>query len=171
MSDNLQSAISALQNELADLEKEAADMRNMINRLCARAGLAPIYADAETGSQQNISSIRADTFYGKSVITAAREYLDMRKAANLGPASPRDIYEALKKGGFAFSSKEEVNSIAVVRQAIGKQTTVFHRLPTGDYGLIKWYPKAKAAKSASADNPANAPDNESADSNEESADD
>lgn len=164
MRQEFQPAIEALQKDLQEQERKVIETKNTINRLCEIAGMEPIYPDAGGVSQPSITAIKSDTFYGKSVITAAREYLDMRKAANLGPASPRDVYEALKKGGFEFGSKVETNSITVVRQAMSKQTSVFHKLPTGDYGLIKWYPKAKAQKVG------NKEEIESADSDEESAD-
>ncbi len=172
MNDNLDVAINALQKELADHEQVATDIKTMINRLCVSAGKPPLYQNVESGSQQGVASIKGDTFYGKSVITAAREYLDMRKTANLGPASAREVYEALKLGGFSFGSTIEANAITVVRQAMAKQTAVFHKLPTGDYGLAKWYKKIKPRKSSSSNNGSNdTPDIETADPDEESADD
>jgi hypothetical protein len=141
-----QPAIDALQKDLAEREMAVLEIKKTINCLYEAAGEAAPYDVGAAPSGQTISSIQADTFYGKSVITAAREYLDMRKAANLGPASARDVYEALKKGGFAFESKVETNSITVVRGAMRKQSAIFHRLPNGDYGLTKWYEKIKNKK-------------------------
>lgn len=167
MKPEFQPAIDALQKELAEQEKKVADMKMMINKLYEHAGAPAPYQDIEPASQAAISSIQGDTFYGKSINTAAREYLEMRKVANMGPASPREVYEALKKGGFVFNSKNENNSITVVRAAMSKQSAIFHRLPTGEYGLLKWYPKAKAQKHT--DNGSDA-ELESADPDEESAD-
>ncbi len=172
MSDNLDVAINALQKELANHERLATDIKTMINRLCVSAGKPALYQNVESGSQLGAMSIKADTFYGKSVIVAAREYLDMRKAADLGPASARDVYEALKSGGFAFGSTIEANAITVVRQAMAKQTAVFHRLPTGDYGLSKWYAKIKPRKVLLGNNGSDdSPDIEPADPEQEPADD
>jgi hypothetical protein len=34
----------------------------------------------------------------------------------------------------------------VVRNALSKASAIFHRVPTGDYGLTKWYEKIRAKK-------------------------
>ncbi|WP_213742072.1 hypothetical protein [Bradyrhizobium sp. dw_411] len=137
-------AIDALQKDLAELEKKISETKSMINRLCELAGEPPMYADIQTSSApQTLSSIQADTFYGKVITTASREYLEMRKAAGLGPASPREIYEALKQGGFKFDTKIENNAITGVRNTLRKASAIFHRLPNNEYGLLKWYPRAK----------------------------
>jgi hypothetical protein len=94
-----------------------------------------------------VGALRPDSFYGKSITTAAREYLDMRRAAGLGPATPREIYEALVKGGYTFETKDETNAIIGVRATIRKSSSIFHRLPNGTYGLLGWYPNARASKS------------------------
>lgn len=70
----------------------------------------------------------------------------MRKAADLGPASPRDIFLALQKGGFAFDTANDSNAITGIRNTLRKASQIFHRLPNGEYGLLKWYPNAKAQR-------------------------
>jgi hypothetical protein len=151
MREEFRPAIEALQKDLADLQKKASDTKSTINRLCELAGAPPMYDDvAEDGSQPTITTLRADTFYGKVINTAAREYLQMRKAAGLGPATARDIYENLKRGGFAFDTKIENNAITGVRNTLRKNSSIFHKLPNGEYGLLSWYPRAKAAKTTSA---------------------
>jgi hypothetical protein len=147
MKEEFQPAIAALQSDVREIEKKAAETKRAINRLCELAGAAPIYVVTDTDSSRpSVTSLRNDQFYGKVMSTAAREYLEMRKAANLGPASPREIYEALVKGGFKFDTKSEINAITGLRQILRKNSSVFHRLPHGAYGLLAWYPNAKAAK-------------------------
>lgn len=138
-------AIEALQRDIVELEKKIVETKSTINRLCEVAGEPPMYADIQNSSttSQTLSSIQADTFYGKVITTASREYLEMRKAAGLGPASPREIYEALRDGGFKFDTKIEVNAITGVRNTLRKASAIFHRLPNNEYGLLKWYPRAK----------------------------
>jgi hypothetical protein len=70
----------------------------------------------------------------------------MRRAANLGPATPRDIYEALVKGGLKFDTTVVANAITGVRGTLRKNSSIFHKLPNGEYGLLSWYPRAKAAR-------------------------
>jgi len=147
MREEFRPAIEALQKDLGDLQKKVSDTKAMVNRLCVLAEMPPIYDDvSEAGAQPSIASLRADTFYGKVITTAAREYLQMRKAAGLGPATARDIFENLKKGGFAFDTKIEANAITGVRNTLRKNSSIFHKLPNGEYGLLAWYPRAKAAK-------------------------
>jgi len=137
-------AIEALQQDLLEQERKVAETKSTINRLCELAGQDPIYADVQNGgSSHTLIALQADTFYGKVITTAAREYLEMRKAAGLGPASPREIYEALKQGGFKFDTKIENNAIMGVRNTLRKASAIFHRLPNNEYGLLKWYPRAK----------------------------
>jgi hypothetical protein len=138
-------AIEALKKDLSEFEKKIAETKSMINRLCELAGEQPLYADIQSanGAPQTLNSIQADTFYGKVITTASREYLEMRKVAGLGPASPREIYEALRDGGFKFDTKIENNAITGVRNTLRKASAIFHRLPNNEYGLLKWYPRAK----------------------------
>jgi hypothetical protein len=88
----------------------------------------------------------ADTFYGKTIATASREYLEMRRGANLGPASPREIFDALTQGGYQFEAKSETIAMVGLRSNLRKNSKTFHRLPNGQYGLLAWYPNAKPAK-------------------------
>ncbi len=146
MREEFRPAIEALQRDLADHEAKVIETKTTINKLCEVAGEPPLYPDVGEKSQPSITNLRADTFYGKVLTTAAREYLEMRKAANLGPATPREVYEALLSGGFAFDAKDETNAISGVRQTLRKNSSIFHRLPNGEYGLLAWYPKAKKPK-------------------------
>jgi hypothetical protein len=142
--DQFRPAIEALQQDLVELDRKVADTKATINRLCELAGDQPMFPDISVGGNQpTLASVQADSFYGKVITTAAREYLEMRRNANLGPASPRDIYEALKRGGFKFDTKIENNAITGVRNTLRKASAIFHRLPNGEYGLLKWYPRAK----------------------------
>jgi hypothetical protein len=149
MREEFRPAIEALQKDLGDLERKANEIKATINRLCESGGDPPLYADiGGSSSASTITSIKGDTFYGKVLTTAAREYLEMRKVQGLGPATPRDVYEALKKGGFAFETKNENNAITGVRATLRKNSGIFHRLPGdgGEYGLLAWYPNAKKPK-------------------------
>lgn len=132
-------AIEALQKDLADLERQVAETKQVINRLCARAGTEPLYPDVMVPTSPSIGLLRSDSFYGKPITTAAREYLEMRRAAGLGPATPREIYEALEKGGYTFDTKNVNTAIVSVRNTIRKSSSIFHRLPNGAYGLLNWY--------------------------------
>ena len=137
--------INQLVADIEPHEAKLAEMKRMVNTLCGYAGLPARYANVETGARNsNIASLKSDQFYGKPQATAVREYLDMRgapSAGGLGAASVREIFEALKAGGFAFDTKNEDNAMRGLRISLAKNSTTFHRLPNGQFGLLLWYPK------------------------------
>lgn len=149
-------AIEQLERRLGDLERKANALVEIINDLRSEDGLAPRPpfgggegSNAGRGSQS--MQIKPDTFYGKKMQTAAREYLEMRMAAAGGatnPATPREIYEAITSGGFQFDAKDETTALIGLRQLLRKRTAFFHKLPNGTYGLTVWYPDAKKPKAS-----------------------
>lgn len=143
MRDEFKPAIDALLADLVEQERQVVDTKLVINRLCQKAGVDVMFPDAAAAAGPTVSSIRPDSFYGKVLSTAAREYLEMRRTANLGPATPREVYEALVKGGYAPDAKDETTAIISVRATLRKNSSIFHRLPNGTYGLLSWYPNAK----------------------------
>lgn len=151
MTDAFAPAIAALQADLDVLDKKAREIKGAINVLCKHAGQAELYPNVDAESAEGaVASIQADTFYGKTIGKAAREYLAMRKTAGMGPATPRQIYEALVQGGLQFDTKNENVALVSLRNTLRKRPHIFHRLPNAQYGLLSWYPTAKAQKAAGA---------------------
>jgi len=147
MDTNIQTAIAVLQDRIRSKEEDVIRLKRTVNEMCADAGEEPPYpvigsADATT----SLSSLRSDQFYGHTIYGAARNYLEMRKNAGMGAASVNEIYAALRTGGFKFEAKDDENAKNGLRVSLRKQSTLFHRLPNGDYGLLTWYPKAKQPK-------------------------
>lgn len=143
-----QPAITALEQDYEEGERKQAALLGTINTLREKAGMPPrqrATGPAAAGAS-SISEIRSDTFYGKKMQTAAREYLEMRKAKDLGPATPREIFDALKEGGYQFGASSDDVAIIGLRAMLRKRTQFFHKLPNGVYGLTAWYPHAKPAK-------------------------
>ena len=146
MGNDFDPAIAALEGRLDETEAKAAELRRAINTLCESAGMPIRYPDTETapgGASQRVKQITDDTFYGKRQTPAMREYLEMRKAQGLGPATPRVIYEAIKAGGLQFETKDDETALVGLRALLRTQPEVFHKLPQGTYGLTAWYPNAK----------------------------
>ncbi len=142
MSDDISNTIEVLAKKVAAREEEANKLKRLVNELCEEVGLAPRYASiADSGG--TITSIRADHFYGQTVTAAIRNYLEIRKASNLSAATVSEIYSALRDGGFKFGSKTEDIAKIVVANNLRKSSSIFHRLPSGQYGLLAWYPNAK----------------------------
>jgi hypothetical protein len=146
MSEAFTPALNALQIQLAKHEKAVSETKMLINRLSEAAGLPIPYAETDSASSVSIASIRSDTFYGKKLATAMREYLEMRRAANLGPAETREIYDAVTKGGFQFDAANATNAMTGMRQLMTKNSNQFHKLPNGAWGLTSWYENIKTAK-------------------------
>jgi hypothetical protein len=146
------SAIAELERQIEEVERKANEkaneLRGAINTLCTAAGLPLRYTELNVGvtASTKVTQIQDDTFYGKKQTPAMREYLEMRKAQGLGPAKPRDIFEALKTGGYQFGANETV-ALVSMRALLRSQPNIFHKLPQGTYGLTAWYPDAKRQKS------------------------
>ena len=142
---NLDAAIQGLVQMIEQDEAQIAENKRAVNRLCERAGKPPLYSDISQPTSGQLGSIRPDQYYGLQLATAIRAILEARRAANLGAATVREIYDTLIKGGFKFEAKDE-NALRGLRQSLSKNSATFHKLPNGTYGLLEWYPGAKAAK-------------------------
>lgn len=147
MDSNIDSVIADLQNKLAEQEAAVIQSKQLINLLCTQYGKDPIYTNSELDQSSGVQIFASDAFYGQTLSGSMRKILEHRKATDLGPGTPREIYDALVLGGYAFETKIEQNRLIGVRVSLRKSSNVFHRLPDGkQYGLLEWYPKAKRAK-------------------------
>jgi hypothetical protein len=146
MDDKLRDALEVLALRVEAKAKELTDLKRMVNGLAREAGLEPMYPDAETNDTATTgAAIRSDQFYGKSPIVSAREYLEMRGRA----VAPEEVLRALERGGFDFDLqgwKDEKTRLRNLSISMGKNTAIFHRLPNGTYGLVKFYPTIQAEK-------------------------
>jgi hypothetical protein len=165
MSSELNPAISLLEGKLRGLEQQASELRSAINYLRKEAGQPPLAEGAVVSDATSpaIAQIRPDTFYGKKLQTAVREYLEMRKVQGLGPAKPREIYDAITAGGFQFEAQTAEIALVGLRALMRKRTQFFHKLPNGTYGLTAWYPHAKSTKTSSSSAGQSEPDDDEAD--------
>jgi hypothetical protein len=162
--------LETLERRLADIERKANALIETINDLRAEDGLSPRSPSGGggggVGSASGVGSgnatlmqIKPDTFYAKKMQTAAREYLEMRYASagnRSDPATPKEIFDAITKGGYQFDAKDETVALVSLRALLRKRTAFFHKLPNGTYGLPSWYPDAKKPKATADD--ANADD-------------
>lgn len=154
-----QPAIDALEKDLSDLERQATGLLQSINLLRDKAGLPPRAggwqsAQDENGGGSNGSAIKlhSDTFTGKKLGSAVREYLEMRKrAGGDSPATSREIFDALKEGGFSSGAKDDATGLVVLRTMLRKNTVMFAKLQNGKYGLRAWYPHLRAPKAGKAE--------------------
>jgi len=147
MNDDILGTIEVLSNKVGIKEEEANKLKKLVNELRVEAGVALRYPDI-SDSSAGVSALRSDQFYGQTLTAAIRNYLERRKVANLGAASVGEIYAAIRDGGYKFDTKSEDNAKTSVGNALRKTSSIFHRLPNGQYGLLAWYPNAKAQPEA-----------------------
>jgi hypothetical protein len=149
-----QPAIDALEEDYTDLERQANALLTSINILRAKAGLpprpsgfGPAAAEGTRRSHSGHMPIQSDTFTGKKLGSAVRQFLEMRKAGGGdAPATTREIFDALKEGGFVSGAKDEATGMVVLRTMLRKNTTMFVKLHNGKIGLRAWYPGLKVPK-------------------------
>lgn len=144
---NEQIAIEVLCARVRSKEEDLNSLKRHVNQMCLDAGQSIRYANISSSEGGDLASIRKDTFYGLAISGAAKKYLEMRKAANMGAASFSEIFAALKDGGYKFDAKDDENAKNGLRISLRKNSSIFHRLPEGNsYGLLAWYPNAKPPK-------------------------
>lgn len=160
-SNPFQPAIDALEEDLVEAERHVNALLSAVNVLRAKAGLPPrTPSDGGGGASQQgqpsspessavLTQIKHDTFFGKRMGTAAREFLEMRKAQGQGPAKAREIFDALTAGGFQFNTKDDATSLVSLRNTISKNSAMFVKLPNGMFGLKAWYPGARPQQNKS----------------------
>jgi hypothetical protein len=143
MNDELSNTIEVLTTRVRAKEEEANKLKRLINELCSEAGIE-IRFPGITENGGTISAIRSDEYYGQPLTAAIRNYLERRKTSGLGAATLSEIFNAVREGGYKFDTRNDENAKIGVGNALRKTTSVFHRLPNGQYGLLTWYPNAKA---------------------------
>ncbi|HEX4499147.1 MAG TPA: hypothetical protein VIE43_25950 [Thermoanaerobaculia bacterium] len=142
MATRFQDAVEELVAEIEAKEREISEVKKTVNFLRSRDGLGPLYETTDPTIKGRALTVRPDQFYGKSPITAAREYLELRGEAVL----PDEIADALEKGGFDFKAQgwnakeHRARNLAI---SMSKNSLIFHRLPNAWYGLVKFYPELK----------------------------
>jgi hypothetical protein len=147
--DHVSKTIEMVQGQIAELDQQLLVKKQMVNGLCEIAGRPPIYGDAEMASRTTSTTTRPDEYYGKALATVVRTVLEKRKSANLGAATANEIYDEMVAGGFHFQAKNDDNAKRGLYSSLGKNTSTFHRLPNGTWGLIEWYPDRRSAKAKS----------------------
>jgi hypothetical protein len=155
-----QPAIEALEKDYADLERQANGLLQSINLLREKAGLPPrpgawnpAGAVGTTHAAAGpVLKLHSDSFTGKKLGSAVREFLEMRKqSGGDAPATSREIFDALKEGGFVSGAKDDATALVVLRTMLRKNTVTFAKLQNGKYGLRAWYPNLKATKETASD--------------------
>ena len=154
--DHAVKTVADFQSMIEKMERETNHVKNSVNMLCRVYGVEPMYEVSETNGESGTKAksielkLRPDEFFGKPLATAVREVLNSRKASALGPIDPRELFEVLQKGGFAFDQRDDSIAFRVMQISISKNTAAFVRLPNEQIGLVEWYPAAQRSKARAA---------------------
>lgn len=135
---------------LADLEARKAQIEAAIAVIAAlvnggmpppisipsAAGQAPVSPQPSPSNGTGNAEIQSDTFFGMSILDAAKKYMAMRKR----PLSAGEIVEALRTGGQINAQNENFGNTlgaTLARSDAGSGAVV--RVGRGKYGLREWY--------------------------------
>jgi len=145
--DATQQVLAGIQVRIQSHLDEIAKLKRTANSIADLIGEGPVYTDVESESAGSISPARADAYYGKPLATAVREYLEFRRQA----VPVDDVLRGLEKGGFDFDALQwnETGRNRALAMSMAKNTSVFHKLPNGMWGLMSWYPEAQKKKGKS----------------------
>jgi hypothetical protein len=145
--------ISILEAQIAELQPELTRLKNFVNEGDRLNGREPRFANVDVvqGSsvETPITRVRVwkpGAFFEKPLATAVKAILTARAGDEGGPfpLSVDDIHTALSQGSFAFGTSGIDNQKNSIRISLGKNSTVFAKLPNSDlFGLAEWYRKKR----------------------------
>jgi hypothetical protein len=144
MGNHIDDTLAQAQAKLKSQEDDVAQTKRFINQLLAFDGRPPMFQD--TASSSAALTMHGDEYYGQKQQTAARLVLERRKAMNLGPATLDEIFEAMKAGGYKHDARDDSMAGKSLYNTLTQNSSTFHRLPTGKFGLTAWYPNAPKKK-------------------------
>jgi len=161
----LMPAITLMERKVDEAERKANELLGALNVLRGEAGMPPRPGGGGGGGGGDVAGvvptqIKPDTFLGKKQQTAIREFLEIRRAQGLGPAKPREIYDALHAGGYQFEAKTADIALVGLRALLRKRSETFYQLNNGTYGLVAWYPDLKRSSKSAASSGDDADDEE-----------
>lgn len=140
MSEHIDKTVAQALEKLREQEGAVAMTKRLINQLLEFEGRAPMFEDVKSAT--SVVALRGDEYYGQKQSTACRLVLERRKALNLGPATVEELFATLKEGGYAYEARDESMAMKSIYNMLTQNTSIFHRLPTGKFGLATWYPNA-----------------------------
>ncbi len=149
MSDHVMKTIEQIVDEITKAEAVLKPKKSLANQLCQMSGVAPIYPEIDDPSLTPQIVIRRNAFYGRPLATCIKEILEMRVNLPVREATIDEIFASLQQGGYDLdaSGDTEVDQKRGVSIALGKNSQTFHRVASGDYGLVEWYPNIREKRS------------------------
>lgn len=156
-------AIEGLYEELDALGEQAKQIKGAINTLTTRSGGIPPFADTDQAQSARSGSILPDQFFGMGFVTAVRAYLKHKNRA----APAKEIFEALKSGGYEFSGDEKVHWRGFTINMSKNKSKFVYVKPSDSWGLMEFYPGYKAKKEKKDEEPDEATEEQSEETNNE----
>jgi len=137
-------SIEAIDEQIAELERQADQHRATVNTLCKLAGIDEKYdlkSMPESGGNNSSKtlSVAPDEYFNKPLATCVRHALQLLKRSSRAPASIETIYDILAAGGYDFGTKVREVGMQGMSVSVGKNSTIFVKLPNGLIGLKEWY--------------------------------
>ncbi len=155
MSDHIRKTIDDALAELKTHEEAVLSTKKLVNQLCLFGKMPILFPNLDESQSSPTTGVTRNAFYGQPLSKCVREYLEWRRASGLTKEATLDeIMVALKQGNYdlATITKDEDGQKRGVAISLAKNTSTFHKLPNGDFGLLAWYPNAKAKKLQKAEN-------------------
>lgn len=153
--DSVDKAIDELKAKMDEHLQAVAKIKSAINTLSDVAGRPMPYEDVNdaantvAAARKKTVEFKADEFFSKPLATCVKMVLQARATADLGPAKLEEIYAVMKKGGYHFEAKDEMDAMRGLGVSISKNSNLFVRLPAnGLIGLVEWYPNLKRKRKA-----------------------
>jgi hypothetical protein len=144
MADHVDSLLAEAVARLKQQEALVVDTKKFINQLLSFAKRDPMFPDAELGVAATLQiALKGDEYVGQKQQTATRMVLERRKALNLGPATQDELWADLVAGGYRSSAKTEAIAKQILQQMLSQNSSAFHRIPNGKWGLTEWYGDVK----------------------------
>lgn len=138
MTDHIDKTVADALQRLNEYEAQVADTKRLVNQILGFAGRPPMFAEIESAG--STLPLNGDEYYGQRQSTAARMVLERRKDLNLGPASLEDLFSTLIEGGYCHEARSDDMAKKSLYNMLTQNTSMFHRLPNGLFGLASWYP-------------------------------
>lgn len=146
MADHFAATIQAVVADIEAKEAEVRRQKQLVNLLCEQAGQEPRYTGVDEQPKSSALQFRGDEFFNQPLNRAIRNYLDRRHKADLGPATPEQILEALIAGGYDGFSENEAEALNSLKISLGKSSHTFVKLQNGKYGIKDWYGPTKVRR-------------------------
>lgn len=132
---------------LADLKARRDQLNSAIAAIELISGSGAISSSVQVPGQSGAAKIEPDSFFGLTIVDAAKKYLGMMKR----PQGTQGITDALKDGGYLFTSEQPVQTVASVLARSDSKGGDIVRVGKGMWGLPEWYPNRPRRKKTNGD--------------------